>query len=154
MRCSFSLYYLKIFFLAVLAMYAIPAFAQDPPDVAMGMSPSATYHGGDFDVVDMATGRLNLNIPLVADHSQRGKLNFPYNVTFTSNGGFTNVAGPANRYWLIQTSKYGISGPALVTKGALTGNLTLDNGTMGATGTTHGPYLRMVSALATSIHSV
>jgi hypothetical protein len=45
----------------------VPAFAQDAANVAMGMNPQATYHSGDFDFIDMATGRLNLHIPLVVD---------------------------------------------------------------------------------------
>jgi hypothetical protein len=104
----------------------MPAFAQDPPDVAMGMSPSATYHGGDFDSVDMATGRLNLNIPLVVDHSQRGKLNFTHSTTYTSTGAWSALLFGRASY-LIEPPKYGVAGPAYDTDGWLGYNLTSDH---------------------------
>lgn len=119
MRCSRSLLFSGILLLALQALTVIPAFSQDPPDVAMGANPEATYHGGDFDSVDMSTGRLNLRIPLVVDHSQRGKLNFTYSLSFSSTGSWPEVF--RNRGWYIQPPKYGISTPALVTDGALGG---------------------------------
>lgn len=98
-----------------------PAFCQDPPEVAAGTTPSATYHGGDFDFVDMATGRLNLHIPLVVDKSQRGKLNFAYSVTYTSTGAWqetiTNIGN--NSYLRIEPPKYGVGDPLFIMDGAL-----------------------------------
>ena len=73
-------------YLAITMFCAVVGFCQDPPSVADGMDPSATYHGGDFDFVDMATGRLHLRIPLLEDHSQRGQLNFTYALSYSSIG--------------------------------------------------------------------
>ena len=128
MRCSLSLLLRSAMLLFALTVFcAVSAFPQDPPSVAMGMSPSATYHGGDFDFVDMATGRLHLQIPVIADHSQRGNLNFTYTVTFTSNGIWTGVAQPPQYIiWLIEPPKYGISGPTLVPEGALNSSMWVD----------------------------
>src|SRR5438445_10286126 len=111
MRRSRSLLLFSVTFLLALVMsWGTQAFSQDAPDVAMGINPQATYHGGDFDFVDMATGRLNLHIPLVEDHSQRGKLNFTYSLTYSSPGSWTEVL--RTNAWWIQPPKYGLSGPA------------------------------------------
>jgi RHS repeat-associated protein len=67
------------------------AFAQDPPDIAQGLNPASTYHGSDIDFVDMLTGRLNLHIPLVVDHSQRGNLNFTYSLYFSGTTWYSNM---------------------------------------------------------------
>ncbi len=111
MRCSCSLLCSALLLLAAVVLIGVPAFSQDMPDVAMGMNPEATYHGGDFDLVDMATGRLNLHIPLVADHSQRGKLNSTYSLTFSSTGVWTYV-DRLNQYF-IEPPKYGVSSPTV-----------------------------------------
>jgi hypothetical protein len=116
MRCSRSLFFSALPLLVLSAIGPVPAFAQDPPSVAMGMSPSATYHSGDFDAVDMGTGRLNLHIPLIVDHSQRGKLNFTYSVKFSSTGEWDSVQGVRGFYY-IKPPKYGVSSPAIVTDG-------------------------------------
>jgi len=83
----------------------------------MGMNPQATYHGGDFDFVDMSTGRLNLHIPLVVDHSQRGKLNFTYSVEFSSTGTWSYLI---NKFgYQVEPPKHGVSSPVLVANGQL-----------------------------------
>src|SRR5438445_10830628 len=111
MRRSRSLLLFSVTFLLALVMsWGTQAFSQDAPDVAMGINPQATYHGGDFDFVDMATGRLNLHIPLVEDHSQRGKLNFTYSVSYSSTGTWAGIQS-GNRFY-IKPPKYGVSGPA------------------------------------------
>ena len=83
----------------------------------MGINPQATYHGGDFDFVDMSTGRLNLHIPLVVDHSQRGKLNFTYSLTYSSTGNWPITY--SSRGNQVRPPKYGVSSPVPVTDGSL-----------------------------------
>ena len=120
MRRSRSMLSVTVFLMLVM-FPGMRAFSQDPPDVAMGMSPQATYHSGEFDFVDMSTGRLNLHIPLVEDHSQRGKLNFTYSVTYSSTGSWTGVLSNNNfvpRFY-IKPPKYGSAGPAFVMDGQL-----------------------------------
>jgi len=120
MRCSRSQLLSAMFALAIVS--AVPAFSQDPPNVAMGMSPQATYHSGDFDFVDVATGRLNLKIPLVVDHSQRGKLSFPYSLTYSSSGVWYEVCRLIYHgcRMEIDPPQYGLSGP-MISFGALSG---------------------------------
>jgi RHS repeat-associated protein len=100
------------------------SFAQDLPSVAMGVSPSSTYHSGDFDSVDMATGRLNLHIPLIVDHSQRGKLNFTYSLSYTSTGTWAGVTNLHSTN--IEPPKYGVSGPGVETESGLSNLLAHD----------------------------
>ena len=118
MRYSRLLLCRVLLLLTLVIFRGMPAFAQDPAAIAMGMNPQATYHGGDFDSVDMASGRLNLNIPLVVDHSQRGELNFNYSVIYTSTGTWNKVLINLNT-GNIQPPKYGVSSPAFITKGWL-----------------------------------
>ena len=124
MHSSRSLVLSEVIFLGLLALGGAPADAQDPPSVAVGIIPSATYHGGDFDFVDMGTGRLNLHIPLVVDHSQRGELNFTYALSFSSTGDWTVVN--SGNTWKVEPPGYGGGNPALIQEGQL-GPLQLDH---------------------------
>jgi RHS repeat-associated protein len=117
---SRSLLFSVAVLLTLAMLCGMPAFPQDPPSIAMGLNPQATYHGGDFDFVDMATGRLNLYIPLVEDHSQRGKLNFTYSLTYSSTGSWGDVQRtPPSGGFFIQPPKYGVSSPAFENDGFL-----------------------------------
>ena len=118
MRC---LQLLSFYLIPALALVNVkPSLAQDPPDAAMGMTPQGTYHSGDFDFVDMTTGRLNLHIPLVVDHSQRGNLNFTYSLTYTSTGAWTSVCVTIQCLnHRIVPPKYGVSSPVYVNDGTL-----------------------------------
>lgn len=120
-RAGLLLFLAKVLFVLVV-LGGVQGFSQDPPDVAMGMNPQATYHGGDFDFVDMTTGRLNLHIPLVEDHSQRGKLNFTYSLTYSSTGSWTGIQ--SGNFFYIEPPKYGLGGPAFVLDGQLSAPTT------------------------------
>jgi hypothetical protein len=127
MRFSRSLLHSGMLLLTLVLFCGMPASAQDPPNVAAGMSPSATYHGGDFDFVDMTTGRLNLKIPLIVDHSQRGKLNFTYSVTYSSTGEWgTAPVPPKNTLFKIVPPRYGVGAPDFVTEGWFTSGPIID----------------------------
>jgi RHS repeat-associated protein len=93
--------------LAIVLIVASRVSAQDPPEISLGLNPQATYYGGDIDSVDMTTGRLKLHIPLLTDNSQRGGLNFSYNLSYSSPGGWNEVC-TSRCYWA--TSKYGVVG--------------------------------------------
>jgi RHS repeat-associated protein len=92
------------------------SFAQDAPSVSQGENPTTTYHAGDFDMVDMITGRLNLHIPLVVDHSQRGKVNLVYSLYFSGTSWYQTTNVHTNQmYWepvkgTITGVTYGIDG--------------------------------------------
>jgi RHS repeat-associated protein len=119
MHCCRSLLRSVMLMLQLFVFWAMPMFAQDPPDIAQGMSPSATYHGGDFDFVDMVTGRLHLEIPLIVDHSQRGNLNFTYSLTYTSSGSWV-VGENAKGQYQIEPPAYGVASPGVGNEEALT----------------------------------
>jgi RHS repeat-associated protein len=71
-------------FIVLIGWLAVPAVAQESPDFSQGLTPWASVQGGEIDNVNMADRRLQLRIPLLADHSQRGSLNFTYSVTYSS----------------------------------------------------------------------
>jgi len=113
---------LLLFVPVLVVLCGIPAFSQneDPPGVAMGINPQGTYHGSDFDSIDMSTGRLNLRIPLVVDKSQRGDLNFTYSVTYTSTGIWSKYSSSGNPgTWVLDPPRYSVSSPELVAEGWL-----------------------------------
>jgi RHS repeat-associated protein len=120
---------LVILFSTLSPLCGVRALAQDSPDIAMGMTPSATYHASDFDSVDMATRRLSMHIPLLVDHSQRGKLNFTYSLHFTSPSEWYIVCNSAGTICHYQASRFGIPGVTFGTDGTLTsGTQTYNNG--------------------------
>jgi RHS repeat-associated protein len=83
MRCFSALS-----FCLVISTTAIQA--QDLPDVAQGLQPYASYHGGGLDVVSMLNGGLTVRIPLVS-YPQKGSLTLSYSVIFNSFG-FQDIA--------------------------------------------------------------
>jgi RHS repeat-associated protein len=105
-------YWLMLKFLIIGSLlWCSPGLAQDLPDVAMGMNPQATYHSGEFDSVDLATGRLHMNIPLLVDKSQRGRLNFTYALSYTSSAAWvgSGTCGPSSCSWNAGRSLVGVS---------------------------------------------
>jgi hypothetical protein len=93
---------LSIGLLSIGGCLAPPASCQLSPDFSSGMDAAGTYHGTDIDSVDMRTGRLQLHIPLLTDHSQRGALNFSYSVVFSGGGNWTPYCDPQGDpcYWI------------------------------------------------------
>ena len=59
--------------------------AQDLPDVAQGLQPYVSYHGGELDQVSTLNGGLTVRIPLVS-YPQKGSLSLSYSVIFNSFG--------------------------------------------------------------------
>ncbi len=110
-------------FVVGILLASLAAKAQDPSTVAPGINPQGTYHSGDFDSVDLTTGRLHLHIPLVEDASQRGKLNFTYSLEYTSPGTWNQPLYPARGPWT--PSRYGLGGVALANLSMPTGGFTI-----------------------------
>jgi RHS repeat-associated protein len=72
--------------LLLIMVPAWPVFAQTAPDFNSGLTPYQTYHGGDIDSINTATGSLNLHIPLIS-FPQRGsglRLTFAINYNSTT----------------------------------------------------------------------
>ena len=104
--------------LLVSASFAVPALSQDVPEVAQGTSPSETYFTDGIDSIDMATGRLQLHIPLLKDTSQRGNLNFNYNIDYGGTGAWVIVCSP-NCTWQPETPGNLPLGPTINMEGGL-----------------------------------
>lgn len=106
---------LPILVMAILLAGATLAFAQDPPDIAIGLNAQTLYYGGDFDSVDTTTGRLSLHIPLLSDNSERGRLSALYYLSYMSPGGFNGTCRTDVCYYV--APKYGVTGVATASAG-------------------------------------
>jgi hypothetical protein len=104
---------------AALLFFSIaPAFSQDGPGYELGIYPSRTYHGTDIERVNMATNRVVVHIPLLEDHSQRGKLNFTYSLSLSSSGNWTYHQYNTYAVWTLPDPARNLS---FITDGAPTG---------------------------------
>ena len=56
--------------------------AQTTPDLEEGTRPYGTYDGGQFDSVNLASGKLNIKIPLISYPQRGGKLKLSYDLYF------------------------------------------------------------------------
>jgi RHS repeat-associated protein len=56
---------------------------QDNDDIQQGLKAYGTYRGGEFDLVSMTNGSVNMHIPLVS-YPQRGKLHLSYSLIYNS----------------------------------------------------------------------
>jgi RHS repeat-associated protein len=71
--------------IAVCVFFVASASGQSLPANPDFVDPASAYHTGDVDYVDVQTRRLSFNIPLLADTSQRGNLNFTYSLRYAGN---------------------------------------------------------------------
>ena len=70
------------------------AFGQSDPNLEQGLKPYGSYHGGDIDVVSMATGNLTVKIPLLS-YPQRGKLHLGSELVYNAkNYQFKQICTP------------------------------------------------------------
>jgi YD repeat-containing protein len=77
---------LAVFIFACILFTSQSAVAQTSPDVEQGIKPYGAYHGGDFDSVSLATGRLDLHIPFLAYPQRGGKLKLSYTIRYQNVG--------------------------------------------------------------------
>lgn len=61
-----------------------PLRAQNNADVALGLTPYQSFHGGDIDAVNLTNGNLFVKIPLISYPQRGGKLNLGF--SFVANG--------------------------------------------------------------------
>src|ERR1700720_737641 len=66
------------FLAAILLLFAFPAKGQATGDMSAGFAPYQSFHGGDFDTVNLSNGNLILNIPLFSYPQRGGKLTLDY----------------------------------------------------------------------------
>jgi len=72
-RIAFVLVLFSVLLLSFVLLPAVPCVAQTSPGLEQGFKPYGSYHGGDIDTVNLLTGNLTLNVPLLS-YPQRGKL--------------------------------------------------------------------------------
>jgi YD repeat-containing protein len=77
--------------LIAMGVIASAGVALAQTDTSEGDYPSAVYLGTNYEHVDVSTGRVYLNIPLLTDHSQRGDLNFSYSVFWSGMGAWVDT---------------------------------------------------------------
>jgi hypothetical protein len=70
---------------AVVLLVVHTATAQQPTDLTLGLTQNSSYHGGDIDLVNLGTGNLMVNIPLVSYPQRGSSLKLEYD--FVYNGG-------------------------------------------------------------------
>ncbi len=73
-------------FLSALLLSTRLAAQSLPNDTAMddlGVTPYASYHGGDIDNISMTNGTVSLNLPLLS-YPQRGKLGVSFNLMYNN----------------------------------------------------------------------
>ena len=90
-------------YLLTLLLLLIPSLgvAQTPvPDFNSGFTPYQTYHGGDIDSVNMATGSLNLHIPLISFPQKGSGLRLTFAINYNSTTVARTLIGRgANSYY-------------------------------------------------------
>jgi YD repeat-containing protein len=78
-----------LFCVFLFAFSATPLHAQMTGDIAEGLTPYESFHGGDIDSVNLSNGNLVLSFPLVS-YPQRGALKFSFSFVFNGKSTRTN----------------------------------------------------------------
>jgi YD repeat-containing protein len=75
--------WISVVLMFLIATSTISTLGQDLPDVAQGIQPYISYHGGELDQVNLGNGHVTVRIPLFS-FSQRGSLSLSYSLVFNS----------------------------------------------------------------------
>jgi hypothetical protein len=122
--------------------------SQGPWEPAAGLNPYGIYQAGEIDQVGLSSHRLNLHIPLLVDHSQRGNLNFTYSLTYSSNSWLEVVPlkNGESPFWTGASSACGHNGESALAAGPQTGTvrLTTDGNPVAALWTTENDTAQTV----------
>ena len=78
-------YLLVVAAFIAFSFFGAPLWAQgNNADVALGLTPYQSFHGGDIDAVNLTNGNLFVKIPLISYPQRGGKLNLGF--SFVANG--------------------------------------------------------------------
>lgn len=89
---------MKFRFLTILLLVVFchtTGWGQTTPDAEEGLKPYGSFHGGDLDQISLATGKLNVEIPIASYTQRGGDLSVTYHVAW--NGptvGTTQICEP------------------------------------------------------------
>jgi hypothetical protein len=75
-----SLCIVPLVIVLLLTPHTLKAQGDTPGDLAVGLTPYQSFHGGEIDSVNLSNGKLNLNIP-IGSYPQRGST-LTYNLRF------------------------------------------------------------------------
>jgi RHS repeat-associated protein len=70
--------------LAFVAAFVPSSRAQTTPDLEEGTRPYGAYDGGQFDSVNLASGKMNIKIPLISYPQRGGKLKLSFSAIWTN----------------------------------------------------------------------
>jgi hypothetical protein len=70
--------------LFVFACLTSPALAQSDPIDAQGLKPYGAYHGGEFDLISLENGKLDLHIPLFSYPQRGGSLKMGFTLRYSN----------------------------------------------------------------------
>jgi hypothetical protein len=92
-----------LFLISVLIAFPIRVQAQDNPDVATGLIPYQSLHGGDIGLVNLTNGNVFVSIPLVSYPQRGGKLALSFSLIFNGKTAVVKVITPPKSkpifYW-------------------------------------------------------
>src|ERR1039458_4555054 len=74
----------RVALVAVLPLLSCFTSAQNPQDFNSGLTPYQGFHGGDIDSINMASGNLNLHIPLISFPQRGGALRLSFAINYNS----------------------------------------------------------------------
>jgi RHS repeat-associated protein len=76
--------------LCFLCLAALPASAQDDPAFTTAAQPYSSYHGGAIDHVDLMSGNLSIDIPLMSYPQKGSKLSLSFGLHYQSGPAIDN----------------------------------------------------------------
>lgn len=76
--------YYAISILVAMMIFPEVAASQNPQDFNSGLTPYQGFHGGDIDSINMASGNLNLHIPLISFPQRGGALRLNFAINYNS----------------------------------------------------------------------
>lgn len=100
----------SVYSIFVILIFSAVCVAQENPNLANGLTPYGSYHGGDIDSVSVINGGLTVHAPL-ASYPQRGSLKLDYYLVSGSKNWSVTYYNPnpvnANDGYYMWTSKEG-----------------------------------------------
>ncbi len=70
---------------SLLVFLALPLFAQQDPNSALGFQPGKSFQMGDYDTVNLFNGNLTVNLPLGPTFSPGGNLKYSFHLIYNGN---------------------------------------------------------------------
>ena len=82
---------LTLLLVLTLTSLARGVLAQTDPTLSVGIVPYGSYHSGDIDSIDLTTGNVYLDIPLISYPQRGGKLTLDFRTVYNAKGWTTKT---------------------------------------------------------------